>query len=83
MNKKNPTIEELQAILDSDMAPLPEPEPRTLIRPTIDELEKLLNGEDNFDICINPDGSVTATPKKEGEQKPLTMRQSLGGEYCQ
>jgi hypothetical protein len=29
-------------------------------RPTIDELEKILNSEEKTPITINPDGSVTA-----------------------
>ena len=29
-------------------------------RPTIDELEKILNSEENTPITINPDGSITA-----------------------
>ena len=49
-------------------------------RPTIAELEKILNGEEENAIEILPNGEVRAV-KGKPKQKPLTMREHLGGEY--
>jgi hypothetical protein len=32
-------------------------------KPTIEELEAILNSEDSYVININPDGSITAVPR--------------------
>ncbi len=52
-------------------------------RPTIAELQVILDKDEDVEIVIMPNGEVRAKkPKhKKGELKPLTMRESLGGEY--
>jgi len=54
-------------------------------RPTIAQLEQILDSEENVEIEILPNGEVRAkgsTSQHElGGQKPLTMREDLGGEY--
>ena len=60
-------------------------------RPTIAELEYILNHEDEEAITILPDGSVQVRDDedkawahfgmKKPARKPLTMRENLGGEY--
>ncbi len=56
-------------------------------RPTIAELEKILQNEQETEIEILPNGEVRAkgqTSQAElGNRKPLTMRENLGGEYSQ
>ena len=56
-------------------------------RPTIAELEKILQNEEQVEIDILPNGEVRAkgqTPSHElGVRKPLTMREDLGGEYSE
>lgn len=56
-----------------------------MARPTIKELEALLDAEEDTPIEILPNGEVRALGKGSAElapgQKPLTMRESLGGEY--
>lgn len=37
--------------------------PLNVSRPTIEELEKILNSEENQDIVINADGSITTVDK--------------------
>jgi hypothetical protein len=55
-------------------------------KPTIRELESLLNSEENVRIQILPNGEIReagqATPSEVGAKKPLTMREDLGGEYA-
>lgn len=55
-------------------------------RPTIAELEAILDSEEQVEIDILPNGEVRAkgqTPSHElGGKKPLTMREDLGGEYA-
>lgn len=55
-------------------------------RPSIAELEALLQREDEVEIEILPNGEVRAknqtTPSERGGRKPLTMREDLGGEYA-
>lgn len=50
--------------------PLPPTLPKTdaVDRPTIGELEQILK-EDDQDVIINPDGSVTAAPKPASKRK--------------
>jgi hypothetical protein len=54
-------------------------------RPTIAELEAILQQEEDVPIEILPNGEVRAlnstTPAELGGRKPLTMREDLGGEY--
>ena len=53
-------------------------------KPTIAELEKLLNQDEDVPIQIMPNGEIRAMKKtklKKGELKPITMKENLGGEY--
>ena len=54
-------------------------------RPSISELEAILEREDEVEIEILPNGEVRAvdetTTAERGGRKPLTMREDLGGEY--
>lgn len=52
-------------------------------RPSIAELEKLLDKEDETEIEILPNGEVRQK-KRRGKKavKVLTMRENLGGEYA-
>ena len=56
-----------------------------MARPTIAELEKILDQEEEQEIEILPNGEVRAkgqsTSAELGGRKPLTMREDLGGEY--
>ena len=54
-----------------------------MTRPTIAELEEILDREEEVEIEILPNGEVRAKGQssKETGQKPLTMREDLGGEY--
>ncbi len=54
-------------------------------RPTIAELEAILQQEEEVPIEILPNGEVrergTTSLAQTGGRKPLTMRENLGGEY--
>ena len=53
-------------------------------RPTIAELEAILDREEDVEIEILPNGEVRAKGQsvlETGGRKPLTMREDLGGEY--
>ncbi|HZR17863.1 MAG TPA: hypothetical protein VFE51_11095 [Verrucomicrobiae bacterium] len=54
-------------------------------KPTIAELEKILEQEQEVEIEILPNGEVRrkgqASSEERGGRKPLTMREDLGGEY--
>jgi hypothetical protein len=54
-------------------------------KPTIKELEALLNSEEEVRIQILPNGEIRevgkATSAEVGTKKPLTMKENLGGEY--
>ena len=54
-------------------------------KPTIRELEQLLEAEEDTPIEILPNGEIQARgesdPAERGYKKPLTMREDLGGEY--
>lgn len=56
-----------------------------MARPSIAELEAILQREDEVEIEILPNGEVRAkdqtTSAERGGRKPLTMREDLGGEY--
>jgi hypothetical protein len=51
-------------------------------RPTIDELERILNSEEDHMIEILPNGEIRSVGPKDSTPKPLTMRENLGGEYA-
>jgi hypothetical protein len=54
-------------------------------KPTIQELEQLLNSEEETPIQILPNGEIRpvgqTSPAEIGAKKPLTMKENLGGEY--
>ena len=54
-------------------------------KPTIHELEAILDEEEDTPIEILPNGEVRASggsaPAERGFRKPITMRENLGGEY--
>jgi hypothetical protein len=54
-------------------------------RPTIEQLEAILQREEQVEIDILPNGEVRergkGTAQELGGKKPLTMREDLGGEY--
>lgn len=56
-------------------------------KPTIKELEELLEAEEDTPIEILPNGEIRASggsdAAERGFKKPLTMREDLGGEYEQ
>jgi hypothetical protein len=56
----------------------------SMSKPTISDLEKLLNAEEDTPIQILPNGEIRAAGTSTsdlGGKKPLTMRENLGGEY--
>jgi hypothetical protein len=56
-----------------------------MARPTIAQLEQILDREEEVEIEILPNGEVRAKGQSElelGGRKPLTMREDLGGEYA-
>lgn len=54
-------------------------------KPTIEELEAILDREEEIPIEILPNGEIRAIGQTStdelGGMKPLTMREDLGGEY--
>ncbi len=56
-----------------------------MARPTIAQLEAILESEEQVEIDILPNGEVrekgTTSSLELGGRKPLTMREDLGGEY--
>ncbi len=54
-------------------------------KPTIHELEAILDEEEDSPIEILPNGEVRALGGSDalerGYRKPITMREDLGGEY--
>lgn len=54
-------------------------------KPSIDDLERLLNSEEDTPIQILPNGEIRevgqASVSELGSKKPLTMKENLGGEY--
>jgi hypothetical protein len=54
-------------------------------KPTIQELERILDQEEEIPIEILPNGEIRARGQtgvaELGGKKPLTMREDLGGEY--
>jgi hypothetical protein len=63
-----------------EAVPAPNPIPK---RPTIQELEAILNAEGDTSIMILPNGEVRAmsADEKAAVPKPITMKERLGGEY--
>jgi hypothetical protein len=58
-----------------------------MTKPSIDELEKLLNRDDEVMFEILPNGEIREfsddeKAKVRSDRKPLTMRENLGGEYA-
>lgn len=56
-----------------------------MAKPTIEELENILDRDDETTIEILPDGSIRESKKRRGRKpkiKPLTYREDLGGEYA-
>ena len=55
-------------------------------KPTIQELEEILDEEEESPIEILPNGEVRAVggsdADERGYKKPITMREDLGGEYA-
>lgn len=56
-----------------------------MAKPTIWELEQILESEEDTPIEILPNGEIRAhgqgASELAGVRKPLTMREDLGGEY--
>jgi hypothetical protein len=54
-------------------------------KPTIQELEDILNSEETTPVKILPNGEIQQLNQNSlaelGAKKPLTMRENLGGEY--
>ena len=54
-------------------------------KPTIQELENILNSEETTAVKILPNGEIQPLNQTSlaelGSKKPLTMRENLGGEY--
>lgn len=54
-------------------------------KPTIRELERLLDSDEDTAIEILPNGEIRerggSDAAERGYKKPLTMREDLGGEY--
>lgn len=54
-------------------------------KPSLRELEAILDSEDQVEIEILPSGEIRAKGQtsdiERGGRKPLTMREDLGGEY--
>ncbi len=55
-------------------------------KPTIQELEAILDREEEVPIEILPNGEIRAqgqtSSAETGGKKPLTMKENLGGEYA-
>jgi len=53
-------------------------------RPSLSEVERLLNSEEDVALEILPNGEIRqkGSAAKFGIAKPLTMRENLGGEYA-
>lgn len=55
-------------------------------KPTIEELQKLLEAEETHPIHVLPNGQIKKCRKNcKGHAKPkvITMKEALGGEYAQ
>lgn len=58
-----------------------------MARPTIAQLEAILESEEEVEIEILPNGEVREKGQtsllETGGRRPLTMREDLGGEYSE
>jgi hypothetical protein len=57
------------------------------MKPSIDDLERMLKREDEVMLEILPNGEIREFSEEEktavrSERKPITMRENLGGEYA-
>jgi hypothetical protein len=57
------------------------------MKPSIDDLERMLNHEDEVMLEILPNGEIREFSEDEkagvrSKRKPLTIRENLGGEYA-
>jgi hypothetical protein len=57
------------------------------VKPTIDDLEHMLNYEHEVMLEILPNGEIREFSEDEkasvrAKRKPLTLRENLGGEYA-
>ncbi len=55
-----------------------------MAKPTIQELQALLNSEEETPIQILPNGEIRALGQTTADltgKKPITMKEDLGGEY--
>ncbi len=54
-------------------------------KPTIEELERILDNEEEVEVEILPNGEIrekySSSSLNLGTRKPITMREDLGGEY--
>jgi len=50
-------------------------------KPTITELEKLLNSEEDQAITILPNGQIKRSKKSKKGNPLVTFKENLGGEY--
>jgi hypothetical protein len=54
-------------------------------KPTIEELEMILDKEEEVEVEILPNGEIrekySSSSLNLGGRKPITMREDLGGEY--
>jgi hypothetical protein len=58
--------------------------PTAQAKPSIAELEQILDSEEETPIEILPNGEIRALgTQNKNDTKPLTMREYLGGEYAQ
>lgn len=57
-------------------------EQHTQSRPTIEQIERMLNADDDVELEILPNGEIRTADGKPTTRKPLTMRENLGGEYA-
>ena len=51
-------------------------------KPTIAEIEALLNSDEEVSLEILPNGEIRRASGKPTTLKPLTFRERLGGEYA-
>jgi DnaJ-class molecular chaperone len=48
---------------------------------TIEELEAILNSEDDHDVTINPDGTITTALRPKADVLPFVRSQRDAGQY--
>lgn len=52
-------------------------------KPTVEELEAILDNDENEELEILPNGEVRLAGTSGIKKKPITLREDLGGEYCE